>query len=134
MLKLDARIDVVGVLAHDDEVEVAAQVASTSVSLDRPDQGVEVEGLAERDVDAAEAAADGRRDRSLQRDLVLADRREHRVRERRAELGDRGLTCLLDVPLELDTGGFEDPNCRFADLRAHAVPRNQRYCVPTQSV
>ena len=51
---------------------------------DRPQVRVEVERLAQPDVDAGEALADRRRHRSLQRDLVAADRVEQLGRQRLA--------------------------------------------------
>jgi hypothetical protein len=53
--------------------------------------------------------------------------------KRRSEFGDRGPTRLLDVPVELDTGGFEDSDRGVADLRTHAVARDQSDRMPRQS-
>src|SRR5438093_12197142 len=133
LLELEARVDVLGVLAHGDAIEVVAQVARSLVSLHRAHERVEVEGLPQRHVDAAKAAAYGRGDRSLQRHLVLADRFQHRLRERRTELSDRRLAGLLHVPLELDTRGLEDAHRGVADLGANAVARDERYGVLGQS-
>src|SRR6202171_5192852 len=116
LLELESRIDVLGVLSHDDEVEVVAQVARALVGLDRSDQGEEVDLLAERHVDASKPAADRRRYRTFESNLVLANRGEHMLGKRRSEFGDRCLAGLLDVPIELNTGGFEDSNGRIADL------------------
>ena len=73
---LDAGVEVLGVLADDDEVDV---LVARLEALDRPrraEVGVQPERLAERDVDAPEALADRRRDRALERDLVAPDRLE----------------------------------------------------------
>ena len=81
---LDAGVDVLGVLAEDDDVHQlgtrdrrrrAREVAH------RPHAGVEVEHLAQRDVQAADAAADRRRQRPLDGDLVGLDRLERVVRQ-----------------------------------------------------
>ena len=58
--------------------------AHAAVDLARADAGVEVEGLAEVDVDAAESGADGRGDRGLEGDLGAAARLDHAVGDRRA--------------------------------------------------
>ena len=134
LLELEPRVDVLGVLADDDEVEVVAQVASALVSLDWPHQRVQVEGLAQSNIDAAEAASHRGRDRTFERDLVLADRLQNVVGQGCAVLGDGSFARLVDVPLELDSRSLENPYCGFADLGADAVARDQRYGVLSQSV
>ena len=74
LLELDAGVEVLGVLAHDDEVDVLVLRPYALVALARAYAGVEVQGLAQSHVHAAEAGADGGRDRALDGDLVLADR------------------------------------------------------------
>ena len=133
-LKLKSRVDVLGVLADDDEVEIVAQVAGAFVRPDRPHQRVKVESLAQGNVDAAKSTSDWSRDRALERDRVLADRLQDVIGQRGPELCNRGLARLLDVPIELDPGGLEHANRRLADLRTDAVPRDQRYGVPSQPV
>ena len=107
LLELDPGVDVLGVLADDDEVEVVAQVSRAFVGLDRPDERVEVKSLAKRDIDAAKSAAHGRGDGAFERHLVPPNRFQDGVGQRGPKLGDGGLTRLLDVPVELDTSGFE---------------------------
>ena len=68
LLELDAGVEVLGVLADDDQVDVVEARAHASIGLARPHLRVEVERLAQADVDRAEAAADRRRDRALERD------------------------------------------------------------------
>ena len=81
---LEAGVEVFGVLADDDQVDAAEARRHRRQVPDRPQVGVEVERLAQADVDAGEALADRRRDRALQRDLVARDRIEQRLRQRRA--------------------------------------------------
>src|SRR5438045_2052694 len=52
--------------------------------------------------------------------------------ERRPVLGHHVLAGLLHVPVEVDPGGLEDAHSRIADLRSHAVARDQRYFVASQ--
>ena len=80
LLELDPRVEVLGVLADDDEVDVVVAGAHARVGLAGPHRHVEVELLAERHVHGAEAAADRRRDRALERDLGPPDRLERRGR------------------------------------------------------
>ena len=65
LLELDPGVDVLGRLADDHEVDVVVAGADARVGLARPHLRVEVEALAQPDVDRAEAVADRRRDRPL---------------------------------------------------------------------
>jgi hypothetical protein len=115
------------VLADDHEVDVlpVEDRAHALVLLAGTQARVEVELLAQRDVDRAEARADGSRDRTLDGDLVLLDRLEDAVGEGRA-LGLVDVSAgLLPVPLELDAGGFEHFRGRIRDLGAGAVPADE---------
>ena len=83
LLVLDAGVEIFGVLAHDDQVDVVGSGSARRVALaSGATCGVQVELLAQRDVDRAEAAADRGRDRALERDPGLADRVEDVGRER----------------------------------------------------
>src|SRR4051794_41979452 len=64
-LDLDAGIEVFGVLADDDQVDVVEAGAHTRVRLAGAHLRVQVEALAQGDVDRAEAAADRGRDRAF---------------------------------------------------------------------
>ena len=126
---LDPGVEVLGVLADDDEVDVLVARVEALDRARRAQVRVEAERLAERDVDAPEARPDRRRDRALERDLVAADRFEDVVRQRRAVLGDHRLAGLDDLPLELDPGRVEDASSRFRQLRPDAVARNEGHAV-----
>ena len=65
LLVLDAGVEVFGVLADDDQVDVLEARAHAGIRLAGAHLRVEVEALAQGDVDGAEAAADRRRDRAL---------------------------------------------------------------------
>ena len=58
LLVLDPGVEVLGVLADDDQVDVVEARADARVRLARPHLRVQVELLAQADVDRAEAAAD----------------------------------------------------------------------------
>ena len=88
-LVLEAGVEVLGVLAHDDEVDACVARRHRRQVPDRPQVGVEVERLAQADVDAGEALADRRRDRPLERDLVLRIESSSGWRQRRAVLLER---------------------------------------------
>jgi hypothetical protein len=87
---LDAGVDVLGVLAEDDDVELLGAFYRRRrplVVLDRAHAGVQVETLAHGDVQRANAAAHRRGERSLDGDLVVGDRVERHLRQVLAELG-----------------------------------------------
>src|SRR6202022_4126952 len=73
LLELDAGVDVLRVLAHDDEVDVVVAGAHAGIAFAGPDEGVEIELLAQRDVDRSDSLPDRRRQRSFDGDLVPPD-------------------------------------------------------------
>ena len=122
LLELDPDVEVLGVLAHDDEVDVLVERAHARIGLARAHLRVEVESVAQRDVDGAETLADRGRDRALQRDAVAADRVERRLGQRvAAVLVHHVRAGRLDVPFEVDAGRFEHASRRLGQLRAGAV-------------
>ena len=75
-LVLDAGVDVLGVLAEDDHLHVLRRLDRRRHALEpahRADAGIEIELLAERHVERAEAAADRRRQRPLDGHQMLVD-------------------------------------------------------------
>ena len=121
-LVLDPRVEVLGRLAHDHDVHVLVARADARVALAGTHLAVEVETLAERDVDRAEASADRRRDRALERDAALADRVEDVVGKRvAAVLFHHVAAGQLDVPVELDSGRLEHAAGRLGQLGTGAV-------------
>src|SRR5256712_1258082 len=83
-LILDARIDVLDVLAEDHHIELPRLLHGRRHAFEvahGPDAGVEVEHLAQRDVERADPAADGRGEGPLDRDAVCADRVKRRLGE-----------------------------------------------------
>ena len=89
-VELDPGVEVLDVLADDDEVDVAHRRLHSGVGLRGTEIGVEVELLAQRDVDRAHPGPELRRERSLETDLVAADRVERGLGECVAELLERG--------------------------------------------
>jgi hypothetical protein len=74
-LPLDAGIDVFRVLAEDHHVGLVRLLhrrGNALEILDRPQADIQIEFLAQRHVQRADAAADGGRERALDRDHVLA--------------------------------------------------------------
>src|SRR6185503_10977770 len=86
---------------------------------------VEVELLAQRDVHRAHPGAELGRERALKPDLVPAHGVERRLRERVAELLERGQADVVDVPLDPYAGRFDGAARRLDDLGARAVTRDE---------
>ncbi len=105
---LDARVQVLRVLANDHEVDILVARLETLHRAGRPQVRVQAERLAERDVDAAEPLPDRGRDGALECDLVTSDGLQDVLRERRAVLGHHRLTGIDDLPFECDAGRVED--------------------------
>jgi hypothetical protein len=121
-LVLDPCVEILGRLAHDHDVDVLVARADARVALAGPDLAIEVEALAEGDVDRAEPSADRGRDRPLQRDPALANRVENVVGKRvAAVLLHHVAAGQLDVPGELDSGRLEHAARGLGQLGTGAV-------------
>ncbi len=136
LLPLDAGVNVFRVLAEDDDVHALGMLhrrRDALVILHRADAGIEVEDLAQGDVQRANAAADGRGQRALDADAQLAKRGDGVV-------GQPGLEAVhgffagenfipghptLAVVGDLDSG-VEYAHRRFPDVAAGAVTFDER--------
>ena len=102
------------------------EAADPGVRLAGTHQGVEVEVLAQGDVDAADALAHRGGQRTLDRHLVATDGLEHVVRHRLTVLLDDAETRVVHLPLDVDAGGVDGTSRRLADLGTDPVTGNQR--------
>ena len=134
-LELDAGVHVFGVLAEDHDVELLGMLHRAGhalVVLHRAHAGVEVENLAQRHVERADAAADGRGERSLDGDAQVARSRYGVVGQPVVELAvgllagedlkpaDRALAAV-----GLFDRGVEDALRGLPDVAAGAVAFNE---------
>ena len=135
-LELDARVDVLGVLAEDHHVDLLRVLHRRRHALepaDRTQTDVEVEELAQRDVQGPDAAADRRRERALDADEELAEGLDGLVGQPVVELGE-GLLAGVDLgPRDLAPAlvglldrGVHDAHARAPDVAAGAVPLDER--------
>jgi hypothetical protein len=122
---LDARIQVLRVLTHDHEIEFRIPRRHVRQRPHGPQVRVEIERLAQADVDGGEALADGRRDRAFERDLVALDRFEEVGGQRVAELFQRLRARVVRLPLDLDARRLDDPHHGGGDFRPDPVARNE---------
>ena len=109
----DAGVDVLRVLAEDDDVELIGLAHRTPDALEvahRTDAGIEVEHLAERDVQGANAAAHGRGERTLNRHAELLHGVDGLLRQPIAMIGVRLFAGvhLHPVHVPLVSVGFLD--------------------------
>ena len=120
-----------GVLAHDDEVELAEPAGPPRIGARGPDIGVEVEALAEMPgrIDLAMGLVlevEGR-GRSQDQAVGGADDVEQLGTHRRAELFQARMPdrVLLEAQIELEAlgGRAQHARCRGRDLRSDAVTR-----------
>ena len=130
-LELDAGVDVLGVLAEDDDVDLLGVLHGAGhalVVLDGADAGVEVEKLAQGHVERADAAADGRGERALDGDAQVAGRGHGVVGQPGGELAE-GFFAGEDLKpadgalaaVGLFDGGVEDALRGLPDVAAGAV-------------
>src|ERR1019366_3672610 len=132
----DAGVNVFCVLAEDDDVHALGMLYGrrhTGVVLHGTHAAVEIEGLAQGDVEGADPASDGRGQRTFDGDAIFADGADGVIREPvlKASLGFlagkdfvpgyRALTLV-----RLFNRGVEDADGGFPDIAAGAVPFNKR--------
>ena len=125
-LVLEAAVEVLGVLADDDEVHVLETALDRRQVLDGPQVRVEVERLAQAHVDRGEALADRGPDGSLQGHAVLADGVQN-ARRQGVALEPLGLPADDDLfERERRPHRVEDREHRVGHLRPDAVPPDER--------
>ena len=132
---LDAGVEVLGVLPHDDQIDALVPRPDTGDAHRRTEVRVEVELLAQGDVHAAEARADRRGHRALDGHLGLADGLDHLRGQRRAVLVHH-VGAGLDVhPVDVDpvaatatfvaamiSGPMPSPGMHVTSICAHLHP------------
>src|SRR5439155_237728 len=129
LLELDAGVEVLVVLADDDEVDVLVAGADAWVAFGGAQAGIEVEHLAEGDVDGAKATAARCSDRALDGDLVGADGVKDFFRKDGAVLLGGVEAGFAVIPIKGDAGGLEDADGGVHDLWADAVAGDNGYAM-----
>src|SRR5262249_28310176 len=128
----DAGVDVFRVLAKDDDVQLLGLLHRTSDALEVPHRtnaGIQVEHLAKRHVEGANAPTDRRGEGTFDRDAELLHRVDRLLRQPILELRERLFagedfhprdTAFAAVRL-LD-GGIEHAHRRTPDVRPRPIP------------
>ncbi len=128
-LVLDPRVQILGVLANDDDVDAVVAGAHAGIRLAGAHARVQLEIVAQCDIHGAKAGTDRCRDRPLQRDAVALDRLERRVGKGRPRLVHDVDPGLLEIPVEVHARRFENASRRLGQLGARPVPGDQRDAV-----
>ncbi len=135
-LELDADVDVLRILAEDHHVDLLRVLHGGGHALEpthRPETDVQVEELAQCNVERADPAADRRREGSLDRDQVVAAGRDCLIRQPGVEL-PVGLLAGEDLhPVDLALAavglgyrGVHDAHAGAPDVRPGAVALDER--------
>ena len=126
-LMFDAGVEAFGVFAHDNQVEAAPFGGDALQALDRTEVRVQVEVLAQRDVDALVTRANRGSQGSLQGKACSGDRIQKILRQRGPELLYGRITREDPFPFGAKSGRFENLHHRVRDFGADPVPGYQGY-------
>ena len=126
---LEARVEVLRVLAHDHEVDHAVGRLEAGHRLHRPHVREEVEGLPQAHVRRRVADADRRGGGALQGHAQLAHHLERRRGQRVAVGADGAEPAGQLDPADGDVGRLDDPPRGLRHLGADAVAGKQRHAV-----
>ena len=122
---LDAGIQALGIFPDDDEIDAGIAGRNMGKVLNRTEVGVELELLAQGNVDTGKASADGRGHRPLQSDPGAFDGLDQFLGNIFVVLGERLGPYLKDFPIELHPGGFQNAHRGLRDFGADAVAGNE---------
>ena len=128
---LDAGVQVFGVLAenHHVDLDVGEARGDAGQRVHGSHISVEVEALAQSDVDAGEAASDGRGDGALEADAGSVQAIEDAFGKRLAGLENKRGVELGDFPIDGDAGGIDGAAGGPRDFRTDTIAGNQSYKV-----
>ena len=126
---LDAGVEVFGVFAenHHVDFDVGEARGDAGQRVHRAHVGVEIEALAQGDVDAGETASDGRGDGALEADAGAVEAIENALGERLAGLENQGGAELGDFPIDGDAGGIDGAARGLGDFGTNAIAGNESY-------
>ena len=130
--ELDAGVEVLAVLADDDQVDILVAAADAGVTLARAKARIQIECLTEQNVDRPKPFADGRRNGGLERDVGIADGLNGGLGHGLALGGHHVQAGRADGPVDgagaggLGQGGVDASASDVGQIRPDSVARNQR--------
>ena len=122
---LDALVEILGVLAHNDEVDIVKAGGYARQRMHRAQVGVGGKALAQLHIDAAEALADGGSRGALERPAAGLDGVQRAGGDQLAALGGIFGTGGIFLPLDAGVQRGGDGAHTLGDFTADAVARNQ---------
>jgi hypothetical protein len=132
----NAGVDVLGVLPEDDHVHLLGMLhrrRHALVPAHRPQADVQVEQLPQCDVQGSDAAADGRRQRAFDADVIFAEGLNRVVRKPRVELLETLFAGVDFHPRDRTLAGVgfcdgrvEHAHARAPDVRSCSIAFNER--------
>ena len=122
---LEAGVEIFGVFADQDDVDVFKSRFHAGEILHRAEVGVEIQSLAQGDVDAGGAAGDGGAGGAFQGDLVAADRFDGGLIDGLAFFRGFVGAGFEFFPVDLDACGFQDAADGGGDFGADAFAGDQ---------
>ena len=122
---LDALVQILGVLAHDDEVNIVKAGGHARQRVHRAQVCVGGKALAQLHIDAAEALADGGSRGALERPAAGLDGVQRAGGDQLAALGGIFGTGGIFLPLDAGVQRCGDGAHTLGDFTADAVARNQ---------
>ena len=123
-LVFQSRVEALGVLPDDDQVDVLVTGTDAGHGSDRSHGGVQAEVLAELDVHAGEAVTHRRRDRSLEGETVVLDGLQGLGRQHGAVLLRGGGPRREGLPCDARKGGVDHLLRRLGHLGPDSISRD----------
>ena len=126
LLELNARIEVFGVFAHDHQVNILIAPACSWNGQNRTKACEQAQRLSQRNVHAAKARSDRRRDRAFDSNLISLDGFNGLIRQGGSALFHRAHAGFGDFPLDLRARRFQNALHGGRSLYADTIAWNQR--------
>ncbi len=126
-LMLQAGVQVFGVLADDDQIDVLEAGPEAREILHRTKIGVKIQSLTKSHVDAPRSASDGRGHRTFEAYAIAAHGLDSFFIEYAAGIGGAGCCASVNLfPVDLDAGRFQDAAGGAGNLGADSFAGQKR--------
>src|SRR2546422_303225 len=126
---LQARIEILGVLTHDDNVDIVKTGFDSRQVLDGSEIGIEIQSLSQSHVDTGKSPSDGRRNGTFDSHVIAVNRIQQFIGKIFATFLEGFCPGIENLPLDFYTRGFNHFQSGFRHLRTNSVTGNQRNLV-----